>query len=263
MDLQLKERVVLITGAAQGIGEGIAHAFAEEGATIVVNDLHDEALKPLVETLRSQGGRALGLPADISSKASVQKMVESILHNYGRLDVLVNNAGILRRGFVDQIDEKDWDASISVNLTGVLNCCQAAIGPMKQRRWGKIVNSASIIALIPDVGMAAYAVSKSGVVTLTKVLAAELAPFNINVNAYTPGVVETPMTADLISDRGEEKLKYIALKRFAKPKDIANLVLFLSSDVSSYITGAIIDISGGNLLVHRPWASHERAAGNH
>jgi 3-oxoacyl-[acyl-carrier protein] reductase len=258
MDLGLTDRVVMITGAAQGIGEGISWAFAEESAKIAVVDNQADRVTEVVEALQNRGHEALGLTADISDRKKVEKTVNAVADTFGRLDILVNNAGVLRRAYVEQVTQSDWDAVISVNLTGVLNCCQAVIGIMKRQRWGKIVNSASIIASVPDVGLAAYAVSKSGVVTLTKVLAAELAPHNINVNAYMPGVVETPMTRELIEQRGEEKLRTIALRRFARPRDIANLALFLSSDVSSYITGAIIDISGGNMLVQRPWLSHEK-----
>ena len=259
MDLGLTNRVVLITGAAQGIGEGISWAFAGERAKIAVVDNQADRVRGVVEALQNRGHEALGFTVDISDKNEVEKMVAAVTDQYGRLDILVNNAGILRRGYVECIEQSDWDEVIRVNLTGVLNCCQAVIGVMKKQRWGKIVNSASIIAAIPDIGLAAYAVSKSGVITLTKVLAAELAPHNINVNAYMPGVVQTPMTRELIEQRGEEKLRTIALRRFARPPDIANLVLFLSSDVSSYITGAIIDISGGNMLVQRPWLSHEKS----
>jgi 3-oxoacyl-[acyl-carrier protein] reductase len=258
MNLGLTDRVVLITGAAQGIGEGISWAFAEEKARIAVVDIQADRVADLVGALQNRGHEALGFTVDISDRKKVEKTVSAVTDAFGRLDILVNNAGILRRAYVEQIKQSDWDAVIAVNLKGVLNCCQAVIGVMRQRRWGKIINSASIIASIPDIGLAAYAVSKSGVVTLTKVLAAELAPYNINVNAYMPGIVETPMTRELIEQRGTEKLRTIALRRFASPRDIANLVLFLSSDVSSYITGAIIDITGGNMLVQRPWLSHEK-----
>jgi len=261
MQLELTDRVILVTGAGQGIGAGIASAFAQEGARVILNDVNQKSIEEHAREIEREGGVSEAVVADISRRHSVQQMVDSIIERYGRLDVLVNNAGILRRGFVEEIEEADWNITLEVNLKGVLNCCQAVIGVMKKQRWGKIINGASIIARIPDVGLGAYAVSKSGVVTLTKILAAELAPYNINVNAYLPGVVETPMTDQLISQRGEEKLKFIALRRFARPRDIANLCLFLASDVSSYITGAVIDISGGNLLVQRPWVSFERAAG--
>jgi 3-oxoacyl-[acyl-carrier protein] reductase len=260
MQLGLNDRIILVTGAGRGIGAGIALAFAQEGARVILNDVNQEHIEEHARKIKREGGLGEAVVADISHRHSVQRMVDSIVDRYGRLDVLVNNAGILRRGFVEEIEESDWNITLEVNLKGVLNCCQAVIGTMKRQRWGKIINGASIIAKIPDVGLGAYAVSKSGVVTITKILAAELAPYNINVNAYLPGVVETPMTEHLISQRGEEKLKYIALRRFAQPRDIANLCLFLASDVSSYITGAAIDISGGNLLVQRPWVSFERAA---
>jgi 3-oxoacyl-[acyl-carrier protein] reductase len=258
MDLGLKGKIVIVTGSGQGIGKDIALAFTEEESIVILNDIESVAIDRVADEIASKGGEALPLTADVVDKSSVQKMVTTVLKKYERIDILVNNAGILRRGFFEDLEESDWDKTIDVNLKGVFNCCQAVIKCMKEQNNGKIVNCASIIAQIPDVGLAPYAVSKAGVVTLTKILAAELAPFNINVNAYMPGVVETPMTSDLIEHRGEEKLRYISLRRFAKPRDIANLVLFLASDVSNYITGSVIDISGGNLIVQRPWVSYER-----
>lgn len=258
MDFGLKGKVAIVTGAGQGIGEAIALAFAREGARVVLNDIEEDRIRQVAAEISKQSGEAMPVVADVAKRTSVEKMVQRVVCEYGQVDILVNNAGILRRGFVEELKDSDWDITMDVNLKGVLLCCRAVIGTMKKQKWGKIINSASIVGQIPDVGLAAYAVSKAGLITLTKVLAAELAPYNINVNAYMPGVVETPMTSDLISKRGEEKLKYIALRRFAQPRDIANLVLFLASDVSNYITGAIIDITGGNLIVQRPWVSHEK-----
>ena len=259
MDLNLEGKVAIVTGSAQGIGKDISLAFAEEGVNVVVNDINSKLIEEISDQCRKLNGDSFPVVADVSLPSDVNKMVKSVLEKYGRIDILVNNAGILRRGFVDKISEEDWDITIDVNLKGVFNCCRGVIKPMKRQKWGKIINSTSVIAKIPDVGMAAYAVSKAGVTTMTKVLAAELAPYNINVNAYSPGVIETPMTRDIIMNRAEEKLKFISLRRFGKPRDVANLVLFLSSDISSYITGAVVDITGGNLIVQRPWESYKEA----
>jgi len=259
MELGLKGKVAIVTGAAQGIGETIALAFAEEGVNVVVNDISPERVERMTGQIKTMGCESLGIVANVAHRTEIDRMVETVLEKYANLDILVNNAGIVRRNFIHQITEKEWNEVMDVNLKGVFYCCQAIIGPMKNQRAGKIINSTSVIAQIPDVGMAAYAVSKAGVITLTKVLAAELAPYNINVNAYAPGVIETPMTKDLIATRGEEKLRYISLRRFGKPRDVANLVLFLASDVSNYITGAVIDITGGNLIVQRPWESYEKS----
>lgn len=259
MELDLKGKVAIVTGSGQGIGEGIALALANEGVNVVVNDISSQRIEELSARIRAFGGDAFAATADVSKPSEVNHMVDRVLEKYGRIDILVNNAGILRRGYVQQISDADWDKTIDVNLKGVFHCCRAVIEPMKRQSGGKIINCSSIIAKIPDVGMGAYSVSKAGVSILTKVLAAELAPYHINVNAYSPGVVETPMTEEIVTQRAAEKLRFISLKRFGKPDDIANLVLFLASDVSDYITGAIIDITGGNLIVQRPWESYKNA----
>jgi len=258
MYLGLKDKVVIVTGAAQGIGKAIALAFAEEEAKVVVNDVDSGGVKQLIVQIKALGSNCLPVIANVANRVEVDQMIERVLKNFGQIDILVNNAGVLRRGFVEEMKEQDWDEVMDVNLKGVFHCCQAVIPLMKKQKKGKIINSASIIAKIPDIGMAAYAVSKAGVVTFTKVLAAELAPYNVNVNAYVPGVIETPMTRDLIEKRGEEKLRYISLRRFGKPRDVANVVLFLASDVSDYITGALIDVTGGNLIVQRPWEAWKK-----
>lgn len=259
MDFGLKAKAVIVTGAAQGLGRAIALAFANEGAHVVVNDVNPEGVHAVVHELEQLGCNALPVVANVTRSDEVGQMVEAALERYGRIDVLVNNAGTIRRVYIEEMTEEVWDEVMEVNLKGVFRCSKAVIEPMKRQNHGKIINATSVLAETPDVGMAAYSVSKAGVVTLTKVLAAELAPYNINVNAYAPGTIETPMTRDLISTRGKEKLKYISLARFGKPGDVANLVLFLASDVSSYVTGVVVDISGGNLIVQRPWVSHEES----
>lgn len=259
MDFGLKAKVAIVTGAAQGIGRAIALALAKEGANVVVNDVDPKAINEVVDEVNELGCEALSAVANVARGDDVARMVRAVLEKYGRIDVLVNNAGTIRRLYVEEMSEEAWDQVMNVNLKGVFLCSKAVIGPMKRQRSGKIVNATSILAETPDIGMAAYSISKAGVVTLTKVLAAELAPYNINVNAYAPGTIETPMTRDLITKRGNEKLKYISLARFGKPSDVANLVLFLASDLSSYITGVVVDITGGNLIVQRPWVSHEES----
>ncbi|MBW2122136.1 MAG: SDR family oxidoreductase [Deltaproteobacteria bacterium] len=259
MEFGLKDRVALVTGAAQGIGRAIALAFAEEGAHVAVNDIDPQGIEELARSLKELGSNALPIAADVADGGEVSRMVGAVVERYGRIDILINNAGIVRRAFVHEMTEEVWDRVMDINLKGVFHCSRAVIEPMKRQKRGKIISASSILAQIPDVGMAAYSISKAGVAILTKVLAAELAPYNINVNAYAPGVVETPMTRDLISTRGGEKLRYISLRRFGKPRDIANLVLYLASDLSDYITGEVVGITGGNLIVQRPWVSYDES----
>lgn len=260
MNLGLRGKVAIVTGAAQGIGRGIALAFAKEGARVVVNDINPEGIQEVAHEVEKVDCDALPLVANVANGDEVGQMVDTVLQEYGRVDILVNNAGVIQRVFIEEMTEEAWDQIMETNLKGVFRCSQAVIRPMKRQRSGKIINATSVLAEVPDIGMAAYSISKAGVATFTKVLAAELAPYNINVNAYAPGTIETPMTRDLITTRGEEKLRYISLRRFGKPGDVANLVLFLASDVSSYITGEVFSITGGNLIVQRPWASHEEQA---
>ena len=259
MDFGLKAKVAIVTGAAQGMGRAIALAFANQGAHVVVNDINPEGVHDVAHEVEELGGEALPIVASVTKSDDVGRMVDAASKRFGRIDVLVNNAGTIRRVYVEDMTEETWNQTMDVNLKGAFLCSKAVIGPMKKQKAGKIINATSVLAETPDIGLAAYSISKAGVVTLTKVLAAELAPFNINVNAYAPGTIETPMTKDLISTRGQEKLKYISLARFGKPQDVANLVLFLASDLSSYVTGVVVDISGGNLIVQRPWVSHEES----
>ena len=257
MEFGLKAKVAIVTGAAQGMGRAIALAFAHEGAHVVVNDVNPEGVQDVAHEVEKIGVKALPIVANVANSDEVGRMVDVALERCGRVDILVNNAGTIRRVYVEEMTEETWNQIMDVNLRGVFLCSRAVIGPMKRQKSGKIINATSVLAETPDVGMAAYSISKAGVVTFTKVLAAELAPYNINVNAYAPGTIETPMTKDLITTRGKEKLKFISLGRFGKPDDVANLVLFLASDISSYITGVVVDITGGNLIVQRPWVSHE------
>jgi len=257
MNFGLIDKVAIVTGAAQGMGRAIALAFANQGAHVVVSDISPDGVQDVAREVEGLGCEALPIVANVTNSDEVGRMVDTASKRFGRIDVLVNNAGTIRRVYIEDMTEETWNQVMDVNLKGVFLCSKAVIGPMKKQKTGKIINATSVLAETPDIGLAAYSISKAGIVTLTKVLAAELAPFNINVNAYAPGTIETPMTKDLITTRGKEKLKYISLARFGKPDDVANLVLFLASDLSSYITGAVVDISGGNLIVQRPWVSHE------
>lgn len=255
MHYDLKGKRAVVTGSAQGIGFTIAAALCRCGVHTCLMDNNEARLSDSVKQLKSMypDGLVFGEVCDVSNVQSVDKAFKSIEKNFGMLDVLVNNAGIMKRSMLAQIPLDEWNRLIGVNLTGTLHCVQAALPFMKSSKQGVIINVSSNVATVPSVGMGAYAISKAAVEVMTRVLAAELAPFGIRVNAYAPGVVETEMTSDILQERAEEKLRTIPLRRFSKPQEIAQLVLFLASEESAYINGSVIPIDGGMLATHNPW----------
>jgi 3-oxoacyl-(acyl-carrier-protein) reductase len=240
----LKDKVALITGAGGGIGEATALRFAEEGATVVVNDVVEENANSVKDKVTSKGGKAIVLLADISNKAEVEEMVKETEECFDRLDILVNNAGINKDAFAKKMTEEQWDAVITINLKGTFLCAQAAISAMSKNNYGRIINTSSIGAL-GNLGQANYSASKSGVIGLTKTLALECARYGITVNCVAPGATKTPMTAQMPANIVEMITKKIPLGRFADPWEIANMHVFLASDQASYITGQVIFVDGG------------------
>ena len=242
--MKLKDKVALITGGGSGIGEATVLRFSEEGAKIVINDVDVDNANSVAEKVKAKGCDVMVCIADVCKKSDVEDMIEKTLKKFGRLDILVNNAGINRDSFAKKMSEEQWDKVIDINLKGTFLCAQAALGPMMEQKSGRIINTASIGAL-GNIGQANYSASKAGVIGLTKTLALEGARYNIIVNCVSPGATNTAMTANMPEEIIKMVTAKIPLGRFAEPKDIANVHLFLASEESSYITGQVIFVDGG------------------
>lgn len=259
MDLNLKDKVVLVTGGAKGIGYEIAKAFLTEGCKVVISDIDSNSLDVAKKNL-SELGECLALKCDVTINNDVEKMIISTEEKFGTLDILINNAGILKPCLIEELDEKMWDFSMNVNLKSTFLCSKYGYSVMKKHGSGVIINAASFSALIPSIGHGAYAAAKAAVISLTKTCAAEFAPSNVRVNAYVPGVVATHLTAEMRNDpvQSEKMLYDIPLRRFADPYELASVIVFLASDKASYMTGSIVEIHGGKLSVQNPGAMYSK-----
>lgn len=253
--MRLDGRTALVTGGGSGIGRATARRLAAEGAAVVVNDADEAAASATAELIRQGGGRAEVAPGSVTRAQDVAAAVGTALQHFGRLDVLINNAGITRDGLavrirdgqVQRLAEPDWDAVLDVNLKGTFLCCQEAAIPMIRQGHGRIVNTASVAAF-GNIGQANYSASKAGVIGLTKTLAKEWARYGILVNCVAPGAVDTPMTAAIPEKHREQLLEKIPLRRMADPNEIASVHLFLASDDASYVTGQCLVVDAGLLL---------------
>lgn len=246
--MRLKDRVALVTGAAQGIGREIALAFAAEGADVAVGDINLEKALQTSREIEALGRRSLALELDVTDYARVEEAINKILDKLGKVDILVNNAGITKDNLLLRMTEQDFDAVIKVNLKGTFNCTKAASKVMIKQRSGRIINIASIIGIIGNAGQANYSASKAGVIALTKSAAKELASRAINVNAVAPGFIQTDMTAKLPQEVQQKMLGAIPLSRFGSAKDVAGACVFLASEDSSYITGQTLVVDGGMVM---------------
>jgi 3-oxoacyl-[acyl-carrier protein] reductase len=243
--LKLTGKVALVTGAAQGIGKAIALLLARNGADLVVSDINLEKAEETAKEIGAIGPKAMAVKVDVANLSDVEQMVGGILEKLAKIDILVNNAGITRDKLILRMTEEDWDAVLGVNLKGTFNCTKAVLRHMAKQRSGKIVNIASVVGEMGNAGQANYSASKAGVIGLTKTIAREYAQRGINVNAIAPGYIETPMTEALPEKAKEELKKLIPMERLGKPEDVAEAVLFLVSEESSYITGQVLNVNGG------------------
>ena len=244
----LEDKVALVTGSARGLGQAIAIKLAKSGASIALCDLNKEWLSETKSMVEDIGSKVICYQLDVSDSESVNSSIKIIEDDFGKIDILVNNAGITKDNLLIRMSEDDWNAVLNVNLNGVFLCTKAVMRGMAKRRTGTIVNIASVIGLMGNPGQANYAASKGGVIAFSKTVAKELASRNIRCNAIAPGFIRTAMT-DALDEEVQEKMKeLIPLNRFGEPEDIANVVLFLASDASSYVTGQVVSTCGGMVM---------------
>jgi len=248
--MNLDGKVALITGSARGIGKAIALRLARDGADIVINDIvGNQALaEESAQEMRALGCKSSVALADVSDSAAANAMVEQVLSEYGRVGILVNNAGITRDQLLLRMSDQEWQSVITINLTGSFNCTRAVARPMIKQRGGCIINIASVIGLIGNTGQANYAASKAGIIGLTKSAAKELAPRGIRVNAIAPGFIVTAMTDALNEDARETLLRQIPLQRLGTAEDVAEAAAFLASESAAYITGQVLQVDGGMVM---------------
>lgn len=258
MHIDLKGKVAVVTGAGRGIGREIARALAAEGVTTIVTDIQADLIDDVATEWEEKGWKGAQLLCDVRLSADCRRVAETVERDFGSLDILVNNAGVAGGARVEELDEDKWDANLDINLKGTMLMCQAVIPVMKRQGKGRIINASSFAAIVPSIGGAAYASSKAGVVAMTRVLAGELGPFDITVNAYAPGMIPTQMNrfAEAPPERQQQLLDTLSLRRWGEPSDVANLIIFLASDQASYITGTLIDVSGGKFATQMPWMSY-------
>jgi 3-oxoacyl-[acyl-carrier protein] reductase len=241
-------RIALVTGAAQGIGRAIALMLAQGGATVAAVDIMEDKLGGVVDEIARAGGKAAAFKMNVIDEDNVKQVVKDIVAQFGKLEILVNNAGIARDQLMMRMKRADWDLVIGINLTGVFLCSQAAVPVMLKQRWGRIVNIASIFGQMGQAGQVNYSASKAGVIGLTMATAREVASRNITVNAIAPGFIETAMTQALSQELRETMFKQIPLGRPGYDVDVANAVRFLASEEANYITGHVLKVNGGMLM---------------
>lgn len=250
----LKNRVAVITGSASGMGKAMALKFAGEGCNIVVNDIQQEKAEKVAEGVKALGQDAIAVRADVSDGNDILSLIDRAVAKFGKIDILVTNAGAAGGADLEHSDEDEWDRVLALNLKGAFMLCKAAVPHMKKERYGKIIMLSSMGAVRPSISVLAYHAAKSGIIGLMKNLAFELAPFGIYVNCIVPGPIETPFWDPLSEGMSEEKKqaffaalakKEVPLGRMGKPEDIAGPALFFASELSSYVTGQVMCVAGG------------------
>ncbi len=246
--MTLSNQVAIVTGAGRagkGIGRAIALALAKAGASVVISDFVPENADRVANEVITAGGKAIAITSDVTLSSDCEELVARTVNEFGRLDILINNAGITRDNLLLRMSEDDWDSVVNTNLKGAFLCTKAAARIMVKQRRGKIVNIASVMGIVGNAGQANYAASKGGIIALTKSVAKELGSRNININAVAPGFIQTVMTDALPEELRDRMREQVPLKRLGEPEDVANIVVFLCTEAASYLTGQVITIDGG------------------
>ncbi|MGQ0809680.1 MAG: 3-oxoacyl-[acyl-carrier-protein] reductase [Nitrospiraceae bacterium] len=246
--MSLAGKVAIVTGAAQGIGRSIAETLARDGADVVVADLDPGRSQETVASIEKIGRKAMNVKINVADFNDAKAMADQVLKDWGKIDILVNNAGVTRDGLLLRMKEEDWNLVLQVNLNGTFHCTKAVLLSMTKQRFGRIVNIASIVGVMGNVGQANYAASKAAVIGFTKTVAREYASRMVTVNAVAPGFIDTAMTQGLPNDVRETLQKQIPLGRLGQPADVAEAVRFLASDAAAYITGHVLHVNGGMLM---------------
>ncbi len=242
------DKVAMVTGGARGIGYAIAEKLGSDGYSVIISDILAEAASESASKLADGGARAISVEGDVSKPESVDAMFKASIEEFGRVDVLVNNAGITRDGLLLRLDAEDWDMVMGVNLKGAFLCTKAASRIMMKNRWGRIINISSVVGIMGNAGQSNYSASKAGLMGLTKSAAKELAGRSITVNAVAPGYIQTEMTEKLPDSARQAFLSMVPLKRPGTPADVAGVVSFLASDLAEYVTGQVIHCDGGMVM---------------
>jgi len=247
--MRVKDRVAIVTGGAQGLGEGISLRLAQDGAKVAVVDVNQEGANKTVARIQEMGSEAAAFNTNVADKAQVQALCEAVVAKWGRIDILVNNAGLTRDGLAVRMKDEDWQAVIDVDLTAGFRLARGCLRGMMKRRWGRIVGIASVVGVTGNAGQANYAAAKAGMIGLSKALAAEVASRGITVNCVAPGFIATAMTEALPEDRRARLAAAIPAGRLGSAEDVAACVVFLAGDEAAYVTGQTLHVNGGMAMI--------------
>lgn len=248
MEIDFNDKVIIVTGSGRGIGREIAESFTKNGATVIISDYSTESLIEAENLFATKGYSFKAIPCDVTNSEDVQNLIDLTYKEFGKIDVLINNAGITKDNLILRMKDEQWDSVIETNLKGVFLTTRASVKYFLKQRYGKIINISSVVGITGNIGQSNYSASKAGIIGFSKSIARELAIRNITVNIVAPGFIDTPMTSVLPDGVKEDFIKKIPLKRMGTPTDIANIVLFIASPLADYITGQVINVDGGMVM---------------